>query len=24
LAPTFPVPAIPGSKTIKRTEQLNG
>jgi NADH-quinone oxidoreductase subunit H len=24
LAPTFPVPAIPGSKTINRTEQLNG
>ena len=24
LAPTFPVPAIPGSKTIKRTEHLNG
>ncbi len=22
--PTFPVPAIPGQKTIKRTEQLNG
>jgi len=22
--PTFPVPAIPGPKTIKRTEQLNG